>query len=1005
MVFSRKRGGFVCRGRNGQITVFVVLALVILFSFMFLFFVKIKFDKEKSILLAKQQIQDYINQNSLNIYVTNCIDSVASEAVIRASLQGGLFNFTNKTYGKDYLTVYVPEYNRTVNVSIAVVPNNNCSIVYNSPWEYPYPNVFIYPSYFLKNIYNGPNSCKYSGDAFDFNSGFFGRNQFPKLCNWNGTNRLGATRTYIGMQTCEQGTYSNKNLTSIQEEMERFIAEEMDKCINFNEVLSKTSSNITQSGRPKAIITFGENNFNVRVEYPFLVVIRGRMPIKTFYDFSVTKNIRFKELYDYSYLSLVADVQEAGFKFTEFTSVEDTQLLSRLAMLYRGYIISINKSIDSNHNDLIKIIDNSSKINGRPLIFQFVIKNRAPALDYITNYSGNLGVDIVVSYNSSFSIYPQGYDPDDDLLIYSYGSWKEDYDEYFNTSDDKCTGAGGQTLVFEYIKENCSIKNLTSKPKNFTRSILYLTTGKDAEYTPEEYDKGYHLLNVSVKESGRQGLEDWQLVKIFVFDSPKANITGNNTYPGVPQNIASIEDPYILNGSNSLVGLSQMEPISNTFSYFLWNDSMNEFGKRVDIVSERNKSLFLPLDLNNSEDILEIKRFVFNKIGKRNITLTVNTFMGLSDYDVFEVDVKVCIPYRNNSPAYPYNISNPYFSNHSCCSGDFYSPSISSSNSVCYLYTDYGINKSFFDFWTRQPSPPPQPKNIIYQGMSNIWNAQNDIFNRTFVRNCDGTRGNICNGTATEYRTVLFSCNDDNYNPNPAFSDERCSGPPMIYIIGSNTVIPTGCINYSASQSFESLAGILTRSNKAPDGKCTSQPQCANPSNPYSGFESPVKRYKCEGLCSQGKCSRIDISSCKCDSTCGGGGSVFCNGLSYSSYSQNLPNNLISCQGGNSLYEDSCLSCGLVDKVPNICRVSGSGRIGCTAPDIRCDGKQAKSIINDDGNEACRNNCAYLNCGNYKYNTIMDACFSSCVSDDQCALGYSCVSGSCIILEDLQSET
>jgi len=74
---------------RGQVTVFVLLAIVIMLAFMFLLFTKIIIDKEKYSMMATQQVQDYISHNSLTIYVTSCIDSVTTEAIIRASLQGG----------------------------------------------------------------------------------------------------------------------------------------------------------------------------------------------------------------------------------------------------------------------------------------------------------------------------------------------------------------------------------------------------------------------------------------------------------------------------------------------------------------------------------------------------------------------------------------------------------------------------------------------------------------------------------------------------------------------------------------------------------------------------------------------------------------------------------------------------------------------------------------------------------------------------------------------------
>ncbi len=992
-MFRRGKRGNI----RGQITVFVLLAIVIMLAFMFLLFMKIIVEKERYAVMATQQVQDYISQNSLSIYVTSCIDSVTTEALIRASLQGGILNMTNKTAGRDYVPFFVPEYNRTVNVSIAIISNDNCPVVRRSPWEYPYPEEKLYPTYILKAIYNNDSlSCKYSGDIYDYYSGFFGRNQLTKLCNWNGSNKIGATNTSFGVRTCEVGTYTNSRVKSVQEDMEQFIESEVQKCIDFNEVLKNTPSNITQAGAPKASVIFGDNGLAVKLQYPFIVTVRGRQPIKAFYDFGIEKPARFKELYDYAYFSARTDVQEAGFNM-----LEDKLANSDMAKPYRNYTIVRIKSIDVNQTDIIRMIDNGTLIDGKPMILQFAIKNRRPALEYINEYSGLLGVDLVLQENDSITITPQGYDPDEDGLVYDYHLWKEDYDEVYNMSNPLCVT---NVPSIQYMKDNCMIRIINSQPKNFTNSTEFIATGKNARYFPNSSDRGYHELNVSIKEVGRQELMDWQVIKIFVFDKPTANITGNNLYPNISDRYASVEDPYVLNGTNSLVGLSGSIPgFNNNFSTFIWNDSLGEFYKEMPITADRNKTLYLPVDINGSttDNITIIKKYVFNRTGLRNISLVVNTFLGLSDQTSYEVDVRQCLPHRNpTNPSYPYNLSNPYFSDHTCCADTY---TINGTGSTCYNSVTYASNYTFNlfqnNFWTKQPSPP-SPIDISYGGYPPLpQRSDNDVWMRTFTRSCSGVSGNTCTGTAQETRVVAQRCDDTNYNSPSQFLDERCQGPPLT-TVNNPSLTAVGCSNYSAGQTFESLFG------QGGNGECTTSPQCANPAITSNPFGSSSQRYTCDGRCGgNGRCSRADLTSCRCDSNCSGGGNPVCNGLYYFPSGGSGPpfGGVLYCTGGNPtsdnpLYQNTCNNCGLEDSIPRVCRTPGPGRIGCTAPSIECDGRNANSLMGTNNNEGCTLGCNYLNCGNYSFIPTSGggACRTTCTINSDCAVGYVCQAPVCV---------
>lgn len=961
---------------GGQITVFVLLAIVIMLAFMFLLFMKIMVEKERYAVMATRQVQDYISQNSLSIYVTNCIDSVTTEALIRASLQGGVINFTNKIAGRDYVPYYALEYNRTVNISIAIVPNDNCSVVRRYPWEYPYPEAKLYPTYILNAIYNNDSlSCKYSGDIYDYYSGFFGRNQLTKLCDWNGSNKIGATNTSFGVRTCEVGTYTNSRVKSVQEDMEQFIESEIRKCIDFNEVLKNTPSNITQAGAPQASVIFGDNGFAVKLQYPFIVTVRGRQPIKTFYDFGIERPARFKELYDYAYFSARTDAQEAGFNM-----LEEKLANSDMARSYKGYAVKRIKSIDVNQTDIIRMIDNGTLIDGKPMILQFAIKNRRPALEYINEYSGLLGVDLVLQENDSIIITPQGYDPDDDELVYDYRLWKEDYDEAYNMSNPSCVT---NIPSIQYMKDHCMIR-ITSQPKNFTNSTEFKATGKNARYFPNSSDRGYHELNVSIKEVGRQELMDWQVVRIFVFDKPTSNITGNNLYPNIGDRYASVEDPYILNGSNSLVGLSGAIPgFNNNFSTFIWNDSLGEFYKEVPITTDRNKTLYLPIDVNGSttDNIMIIKKYVFNRTGWRNISLVVNTFLGLSDFSEYEIEVMQCLPHRNPAnPSYPYN-SNPYdnndayLANHTCCADTY---TVRGAGSSCYTDTSYGANVSFNnlanDFWTRQPLPPPNAKSVtFYYGAGR---ADNDIFRRTFARNCDGTRGNICSGNANEARTVIETCNDNNYGTG---GENRCSGPPFQ---GNNFIVsdnPLSCVDYSSGTTFElrqkrdlGVAVLLT------DYYCNNTFSCS--SSPGTNRYNTGGPVSCKGSCGNGGCTTA--VSCTCDyDDCTA--DYYCDGLSWG---LNRPTTERVCTFGNQRVLDLCNNCQRAMFESNICSSEGAD---CSA-DPLCNNVAFNGAAIGNNYQWCNNQCILMTCaGNFAYQEG-GSCYTSCTVDAQCADGYTC---------------
>jgi hypothetical protein len=195
-----------------------------------------------------------------------------------------------------------------------------------------------------------------------------------------------------------------------------------------------------------------------------------------------------------------------------------------------------------------------------------------------------------------------------------------------------------------------------------------------------------------------------------------------------------------------------------------------------------------------------------NKGLKHNITLTVSNNVLNSKFD-FYVTVYQCLNHKNPGTAsYPYNnlnlpldnyidVEDPYQADHTCCEN---TNTYSSIAKECYHYVEYGGYKSFnpnlfkdLPFTNTPTYPYP---NVVYLDINGVplsynYSIENDIFERTFSRNCSGARGNVCDGPIYEVRKLVKECND------------HCQGPNTTLTVTSLDDIQ--CMNYEAGKSFE----------------------------------------------------------------------------------------------------------------------------------------------------------------------------------------------------------
>jgi len=750
---------------------------------------------------------------------------------------------------------------------------------------------------------------------------------------------------------------------SFQKQLTYYINKTLDKCTNITLLFESLGYNITQRGDVSSKVTLGDNDIQISAEYPITVDINGKK-VKKLVTFGKRLNVKLKKMY-YEIGQRLNDLHEPKFLLTNTTF---------------DFIRIYNISNVRGKDDLYIIEDLTSKVKGQNFKFRFMVENRPPALDLINNPC--LNASICVVENETIEINPQGYDPDDVGVMdnYTYGGWKEDYDVEFNYSAcqdniPRCVGNIMNPTSSLYIISN-------NQPKNWTNSQPYINTRQNASYKTNSKDIGYHIFNVTICD--KEDLCDYQNVSVLVFDKPFAEVIAQKIYDDIKEDYGSLEDPYILNASLSRCGFVYGGGPAELFNF---NDPTEPFD-----VTSTGDMLYLP-SLTSSATQIDILNMSgpFNIINTHRITLRVDCGPTSNTKDI-NVNVTACLPHRSNDFPYPYNTSNAFQANHTCCVGDPSNPSDSSwgkisSGNVCYSNSTYGGIKSFnSSIYFGTPLPPTEPYSVKLYNSSGIqfggeglttsnidnfqwqsyWSYANDIYNRTFFRHCDGTRGNICNGTANETRRIIQECSDNNKGTTavatPTNGVERCSGPPIANL-GQNTesINTLSCTDYVGTTfeklmkdrnlGFDSATGICNNSYS-----CFGKLSCQKTCGPSSGECN--KRYDQSCICKSGNspgcgadpsCENYVLSSlpaptgsCNnnrlifCDTSCGtylgkcSNIGTNCNAASQC-HTKNPGDLLGTCNGDP--FEDKCSSNCWLENITSICRGSNFNS-DCTADDF-----------------------------------------------------------------------
>ncbi len=820
--------------RRSQLSMFFILGLILIFAMLLLGFAASFINEMKIRREAKHVLEIDFKEKGVENFVKECISRVTETALRKAFLQGMILNQTNSK------TILFDNGTFSVNISYVLLPPNRSiqgNFAYPLPPLYPIPNkklneikdTYEYMLYLYSN-----NLLSYSGEAALINflinatyySGFLGVNALLPLCNVTGKNfNWSSSQLSLSRRPCLDATiqgildYQPYGHNSLEDQLKHYIEKNLPQCVNLSVFNKITGINYTTTDTPNIEIKFSTNNIQVEAAYPLNITYKRRSIslLKTF-----TNNINIPLVHIHNALSMVLlkESRDPFFNITDENIFKKDDYLIKNVSIFRCPFYNISNGGPLNCTDpyatVIKLTYNLSFSSGDPIEVFLAINNRAPALDYIhegcgISYKGKR-IDLCVLENKTIKISPFGIDPDELAVFYNYSGWQETVFEWFNFS--KCMAYGGPVNCSNISEIRKAIEIIPIQPHNFTNSPEFIATGRNASYKTSRNDTGVHFLIVEVIDPS--GKKDYQNVTILVFDLPLANFTFTSIYNDIIEDVASLEDPFLLNASGSRASI-----IGNPNQlFFNWTILDNTNNQETYNLITQNKETYLPLQytpnsfppdlIKNIKNIITQGQGIFPHTGTYKIRLIVAE--QLEDYpqggviysEPFEKDIEVfeCLPHRSSDFPYPYNHNNPFFANHTCCD---ISGQIFGTSKICFNTTFYGEFNMLQDKLDQLNIPIGEPFTTTTSGNPPQNPAQeNDIYKLSFSRSCSGQRGNTCGGNIIATFTNVLQCED---NPElPLYAQGhgsivgRCEGPPTNILEN----LPSECEKYT-DETFESI--------------------------------------------------------------------------------------------------------------------------------------------------------------------------------------------------------
>ena len=703
--------------KKAQVTIFILISIVLLAAFLLLFNLSQNIAETKSRKTADMVYSDILQKTPLTKYIERCIDMSAKNSIKIISEQGGFF-FKNQPGSMiDWDIPYITKDDKRI--AYQIYPPNPFLVERTSLYPCYTPNANVPPIMVGDHCYeNYDHSLAYYifGSTGEPEKGIN-----PDLCEAYNYSRAGYECF------CEECTGY-----SIETQLENFIENEIKDCVNLEDL---TTYNVSR-GNISVDVLIGNEDVTINLKFPLVIKIKGFEAETKFQGFSITLPIRLKVIYDTARTIINKEINDISFNL-----IDDAY---NLRIPYLDYKI---EPIPEDIAYLYTITDSKSQIEGKDYVFQFAIKNRQPALNYYNPdncYIDGKYYHLCAIEGEEIIIEPIAYDPDDHILFHKYSGWKADYDTIFTTT------ANNPTPHQENINITTNILH---------SSTSYLETNRNANIQTAYEDIGPHTFTLTVIDF--YGLKDTQEIDVMIDDRQNVYFFGQSPYSDIPQDVASLEDPFVLDASST----TDYFEASNLL--FRWEIADKEFD-----YSYANVILDFPMSIGN----INAETKFSQTTGSKLVTLKAkSTTSSIGQYEK-EIQVYECLPHRSDAAPFPfYNYpydtypdplnNDPLQANHACCSdgtdGANYGSIISGN---CYELIDYGCIFHFNSSDTRHidPSGIIRSQNINPTTSLSSTTPIKELFKRELKVTCSN-RGNICNG------------------------------PVQVFVTSTGTICPTNC--------------------------------------------------------------------------------------------------------------------------------------------------------------------------------------------------------------------
>jgi hypothetical protein len=926
--------------KRAQITVFIIIGIVLIAVFGFIFSITKEVSKAKLETEANRIIDAVLATTSLNYYVTLCVEESTKSSLNLVGDHGGPVNLSIyptpnvyfngsginlERFCKDPATpAIIPCEGIPYNVSYSIMRwnavrdkiNNSNNVpdinltpchprmglpykynIFNSSLNRPENNCITNPKSCESEVSLGPLPnwnvapfyCGFRNNINEFKQlpeVEYGRSDYTlPLCK-PGQCLTDVLKVGIPFTTKLKSinVYAGAGATNIQEQMEDQIAGLVKECVRFDEVEAFRAFNITKE-EVFINLTLADNGIEILATFPLTIKIQDYEPVIRVLQFKSIIPVRLKPVYKLArYLaekentdlnfSIERDWNKSMYYNSDFT-LEIIKSGNR-TICSPACVSTPTNNVVPGGARIIRINDTNPShfLRNGPFTYQFAIQNRPPVLDYIgDSYPPNpslTGYDIVVVENQTITIRPNATDPDDDKVSYVYSGWKETWDEEFD--EDLHTDCRQNA-------ENCMVRDMTSKPRIWTRSSLYHLTRSAANYTTSHADIGPHQVTVCAVDSyWLVDLRDCQTIRILVDDVFQVKAVKDQSctlYGSVDSNASSFEDPLCLEarvtdyfGTGSIKyewSIRKATDTSGAYKNFY-------VGDKSKIIIPLNSTL----GTNSGDfyyDIKNIKGF-FNQITPLlpdvyQILLKVTKNPGpaaIEATDELNSTFYQCLSHSSSVPSFPFDgLENHYLADHSCCTPSGAGGVFKNKGTVCYTSTsEYGCYFSDFEIANDVRTAVSNVNKTAIIGGNKLSNptfnitdldneAKNDVFVRYLNGTCSGTRGNTCTGDLFEIRKSRTPSCDDIEGP-----DEKCSGCPMT---------PTSayeCIKAPLGSTWNKEVGLTGAT-----GQCNNDPICTNEPDSLNGYSTPANannnnvQYLCNATCDgEGNCAATKPEFC-----------------------------------------------------------------------------------------------------------------------------------------------